>query len=96
MSNTIREYNSIPHDGLDEGEVLSLTATCQGKYPSAIQFTIKNEYCILSKNQLLDLVKIIKKRIKCEKGYSATDSISECKLIEPKKEFECSKEISRK
>ena len=83
MSNTIREYGSISHDGLDESRILSLTATYQGKFPSAIQFTIGNEYCVLSKNQLLDLIKTIKKRISCEKGYSATDSIL-AKLVLPK------------
>lgn len=84
MSNTIREYKSISHKGLNEGRDLSLTSTSQGKYPSAIQFTIGDKYCVLSENQLLDMIKTINKRIKCKRGYSATDTIT-TEIIYPKK-----------
>lgn len=74
MSNDIGEYSSIKHDGLEDGENMCVTATAQGEYGSAIQFTIGNNYCVLSKNQLLDLIDTIKKRIKNISGHSAVES----------------------
>lgn len=75
MSNTIRIYQSIfnPYNRT-HGDDLSLTATMQGEENGgAIQFTLGNSYCVLSEKQLLDMIKVIKKRINCKPGWSATD-----------------------
>jgi hypothetical protein len=53
---------------------LSVTAFVGGeKYGSSIQFTTKNDYVALSEKQVLDLIAVLANRLRCKKGWSATD-----------------------
>lgn len=85
MSNNLSRYPSIPTSEEYGGDELSLTATMQGEYGSAIQFTIGGKFAVIAPNQLKDIVKTIEKRIACEKGYSATDYCRE-RVIKAKQE----------
>jgi hypothetical protein len=85
MSNNLRRYPSIPNSMDYGGDELSLTATMQGKYGSAIQFTIGGKFAVIAPNQLRDICDTIEKRIVCEKGYSATDWCKE-RIVKPKQE----------
>lgn len=83
MSNTIREYEASI-ENFPDAKNLSVTATMQGNYGSGVQMTIGNEYIVLAENQVKDLIKILQKRLRRDKGYSATDTI-EPKIINAKK-----------
>jgi hypothetical protein len=71
MSNTIRSYPCLAH--FAKGREMSVTATMQGKWGHAVQFTINGEYAVLAENQVRDLISALEKRIACVDGYSATD-----------------------
>ena len=76
MSNTIRTYESC--EEWEGSEEMSLTAYCGGEENgSSMQFTIGDKFCCLSSVQLKDLIKMIKYRLDCKKGYRATDDIKE-------------------
>ena len=85
MSNNLSRYPSIPHSEEYGGDEMSLTATMQGEYGSAIQFTIGGKFAVLSPNQLRDIIKTIERRLVCAKGYSATDYCKE-RVVKSKKE----------
>ena len=85
MSNNLSRYPSIPHSEEYGGDEMSLTATMQGEYGSAIQFTIGRKFAVIAPNQLKDIVDTIQKRLVCEKGYSATDYCKE-RIVKAKKE----------
>jgi hypothetical protein len=74
MSNDIRAYEDSSKDY--RNEMLRLTATVQN-FKGAIQFTIGNQYVILSKEQLLDMIGAISFRLLGKSGYSATGDISD-------------------
>ena len=83
MSKNIRIYESIDEKDLRGGKDLLLTAFMGGrKYGHCIQFTIGRECTYLSEKQLLDMMTVILKRLKCEKGFSATEW-GEPERIEP-------------
>jgi len=83
MSKDIRIYESIDEVGLRGSKDLVLTAFVGGKkYGHCIQFTIGREFTCLSEKQLLDMVTVILKRLRCEKGFSATEW-GEPERIEP-------------
>lgn len=83
MSNDIRVYESF-----NEGQGMSLTAFCGGSNGgNAIQFTIGDKYCALTEAALEDLILIIKARIQCIPGYSATDTNTNDILFKNEKKF---------
>jgi hypothetical protein len=71
MSNTIREYESVPRE--DSSDSLILTSVSGGPYGKCMQFTIGRSFCLLSETQLIDLKSAVDSRLNCVKGYSATD-----------------------
>jgi len=71
MSKTLRHYSCLEH--FTDGADMSITATMQGEWGNGVQFTIHGSYCVLAENQVKDLIKVLQKRLKCIKGYSATD-----------------------
>lgn len=80
MSKEIRKYKHIDK-WYEESEDLILTAIVGGEeYGSSIQFTIGNNYAVLSSNQLLDLISTISKRLGCREGFTAS-GITELKTI---------------
>lgn len=82
MSNTMREYKAgLAH--FPDAKNMAITATMQGEWGKAVQFTVGNEYIVLAENQVKDLIDILKKRIKCDKGFSATDW-SNTEIVIPK------------
>jgi len=85
MSNNLSRYPSIPCDDDCDADEMSLTATYQGKYGSAIQFTIGGKFAVISPNQLRDIVKTIEARLTNNPGFCATDSTKE-RCVKPKPE----------
>ena len=79
MSNIIRQYKCIEHHlQYEASHTMSIASTIQGKYGHGIQFTLmgrSTEYIVLAENQIKDLITILQKRLDCEEGYSATDTI---------------------
>jgi hypothetical protein len=59
MSNTIRSYPCLAH--FAKGREMSVTATMQGKWGHAVQFTINGEYAVLAENQVRDLIQVLEK-----------------------------------
>ena len=55
---------------------LIVTAFVGGENGHGVAFQIGNEVCELAENQVKDLIKILQKRLKCVKGWSATDTLS--------------------
>jgi hypothetical protein len=86
MSNNLARYTTIPGSERYGGDEMGVTATMQGDYGSAIQFTVGGKFAILSPNQLRDLVQTIEKRLSHEKGYSATDYCDE-RLVPAEREI---------
>ena len=74
MSNNIRIYKA-PKKWFRESEDMFLRAVVGGEeYGSSIQFTIGDEFIVLSEQQLLDLISVISKRLKGDKNFRATDT----------------------
>ncbi len=72
MSEDIRKYKAIK-EWFEEAEDMTLTAVVGGEeYGHSIQFTIGDRYIVLSEYQLLDLISVIARRLKCQKGFTAT------------------------
>ena len=73
MSCDIREYESADKEGYPGGNRMTLTATVGPEGDRfRIQFTIGQEYCIMSQNAIADLIDVIVKRIWLFDGYNAT------------------------
>ncbi len=81
--NNIREYKSGLKN-FPDAEYLMVTSTVQGEYGAAVQLTIGGHYIVLAENQVIDLIKVLDKRLKFASGYSATDTIRP-RLIKPAK-----------
>ena len=77
MSNDLCEFENIPRYGgagyYRKGRNMNIIATAQDDYGNAVQFTIGEEYCILSEPQIVLLIGMLNKRIKCKKGFAAND-----------------------
>jgi len=72
MSATISIYKTLK-EGCSDAKDMTLTAAVGGdKYGHTIQFTIGNEYAVLSEEQLLDLISVISRRLLGREGYTAT------------------------
>jgi len=83
MSEDIRKYKAIK-EWFKEAEDMILTAVVGGeKYGRSIQFTIGDKYIVLSENQLLDLISVIARRLKCQEGFTAT-GYTEMKSVDEK------------
>ena len=82
MSNTIREYLAgLSH--FPDAKNMLVTATMQGKWGHGVQFTVGDEYIVLAENQIKDLIAILRRRLRCDKGYSATDTLDEVLVVPP-------------
>jgi len=72
MSETIRKYQH-EKTWFKEGRDMTLTALVGGdEYGSCIQFTIGDDFIILTEHQLLDLIAVISHRINHRQGFTAT------------------------
>ena len=84
MSKTIRQYRSIPSHFPDANS-MKVTATSQGIYGHGIQLTIGDEYIVMAENQVQDLIRILTKRMRCDKGYRSVESQNDYETIIPKR-----------
>ncbi len=74
MSSLLRECPSIfTKLGSKKTPVLSITASMQGEFGRGVVFDVDGKYATLAENQVEDLIEALKKRLECQKGYSATD-----------------------
>lgn len=77
MTKTILELEQkFSKEDMGEGlsEKLLVTAFMGGeKYRHAIQLTMVRDYFCLTEAQVKKLILVLQKRLKCAKGYSATD-----------------------
>ena len=69
MSCNIRKYHSMD---LGRGDEKMTLIAIVGDTPS-IQFKIGKKYCELERDELLDLIDVILKRIEGKKGFRATE-----------------------
>ena len=72
MSAIISVYETLK-EGCSDAKDMILTASDGGdKHGHCIQFTIGNEYAVLSEEQLLDLISVISRRLLGREGFTAT------------------------
>lgn len=82
MSETIRVYES-DKEWFPDSEDMSLTAVVGGwRGGHSIQFTVGDNFIVMTQRQLEDMLEIIKKRINCEEGFTATGH-TELKEVNP-------------
>ena len=80
MSNTLCTFETIPKLSslpATAGKDMSVAATAQGEYGNGVQFTIGMDHCMLSEPQVKLLISILQKRLRCQKGYAATDNMAQ-------------------
>lgn len=87
MSNKLRHYVNIQNGNEDEEFLknqiagdLSVTAYVGPGGMACVQFNIGGQSCCLAPNQQRDLIRTLFKRMKNEKGFTAT-VFSECKTV---------------
>jgi len=86
MSNELRKYMAgLKH--FPDARDMSITATIQGKWGGGVQFTIGDNYIVMAQNQVEDLIKVLKARLQCKKGFSATDT-ADVEIIEAQKRID--------